>query len=106
MAPTVLSVISLILSALALISVIILVLISVFGTDRGSSTALTGQAVLFVSGMVLFTAVTWIFAIAGGLSGFIMMIVDIAVKSTDILWMPITSMVIGLISIIVSVFVY
>ena len=105
-APTVCSVIALVASVLAFINALILVLISVFGPESGSATALTNRAVFFVSGMVLFTAGTWIFGILGGFAGFVMLIVDLAIKRGAILWMPIVSMILSTISIIMSVLVY
>ncbi len=104
--PTVLSVISLVISALGFICAVILLLISVFGREGGSATALTKNAVMFVSGMVFFTAFAWIFAILGGFAGFFMMIVDVAVKRTNILLMPITSVILGIISIVMSIFAF
>ena len=106
-APTVLSVITLVISLLAFICSISLILISVFGPDSGgSSTAITNRALFFVSGMVLFTGAAWILAMIGILAGFIMLIVNIAVKRAGILWMPITSVVVCVISMIMSIFAF
>ncbi len=56
--------------------------------------------------MIVFTAATWIFAILGGFVGFVMLIVDIVAKRLNILWMPITSMVLGIVSLIMSAIAY
>lgn len=92
--PAVFSVIALAFSALAMICAIVLITISAVGPERGgSSTALTNRAVLTLSGMIFFTGFTWIFAMIGGLMGFVMTIVDIIVKRVKIIWIPIVAMV-------------
>ena len=101
--PVVFSVIALVFSALAMICAIVLIIISVVGPERGgSATALTNRAVLTVSGMIFFTGFTWIFAMIGGLMGFVMTIVDIIVKRVKIIWIPALAMVLGITSIILS----
>ncbi len=105
--PTVISVIALVVSGLALICVVLLLIISKTGTGQGgSATAITNSAALSVTGMVFFTAFTWIFAILGGLIGLIMLIIDIAVKRANILWMPISAIVVGVISILLSILAF
>ena len=105
--PTVISVIALVASGLALICVVLLLIISKTGTGQGgSATAITNSAALSVTGMVFFTAFTWIFAILGGLIGLIMLIIDIAVKRANILWMPISAIVVGVISILLSILAF
>ena len=105
--PTVISVIALVVSGLALICVVLLLIISKAGTGQGgSATAITNSAALSVTGMVFFTAFTWIFAILGGLIGLIMLIIDIAVKRANILWMPISAIVVGVISILLSILAF
>jgi hypothetical protein len=52
--------------------------------------------------MIFFTAGVWIFGIIGSLLGFIMTIVDIVAKRTRILWMPITAVVLAIVSIVLS----
>ena len=100
--PTVFSVISLVLSALAFICAILLyIIVNVVPKQGGTATALTGRAVLTVSGMVIFIAGAWGFGLIGGLAGFIMTIVDAATKRTKILWIPICAIVLGVISIVV-----
>ena len=105
--PTVLSVIAFVISILALICAIALIIISKVGPESGgTATALTNRAVFTVSGMIFFTGFTWLFAMLGGLAGFIMTIVDIAMKRTGILWMPIVATLTGIISIILSFAAY
>ena len=106
-APNVISVIALVVSGIALICVVLLLIISKTGTGQGgSATAITNSAALSVTGMVFFTAFTWIFAILGGLIGLIMLIIDIAVKRANILWMPISAIVVGVISILLSILAF
>ena len=101
--PTVISVISLIFSVLALICAILLIIVSNVGPERGgSATALTNRAVLTVSGMVFFTGFTWLFAMVGGFTGFIMTIVDAVVKRVRIIWIPILAVILGITSMILS----
>ena len=101
--PVIFSVIALAFSALALICAIVLIIISAVGPESGgSATALTNRAVLTVSGMIFFTGFTWIFAMIGGLMGFVMTIVDIIVKRVKIIWIPVLAMVLGITSIILS----
>ena len=101
--PVVFSVIALVFAALALICAIVLIIISAVGPESGgSATALTNRAVLTVSGMIFFTGFTWIFAMIGGLMGFVMTIVDIIVKRTKIIWIPVSAMVLSITSIILS----
>ena len=101
-APMVFSIIALVFSSLALVSAILFIIVLHIGPESGgTATALTGRAVLTVSGMILFTAATWGCAMTGGFLGFIMMIVDIAVKRLKILWIPILSMVLGIAGIII-----
>ena len=100
--PVVFSVIALVFSALALICAIVLIIISDVGPESGSATALTNRAVLTVSGMIFFTGFTWLFAMIGGLIGFIMTIVDIVVKRVKIIWIPVSAMVLGITSMILS----
>lgn len=105
--PTVISVIALVVSGLALICVVLLLIVSKAGTGQGgSATAITNSAALSVTGMVFFTAFTWIFAILGGLIGLIMLIIDIAVKRANILWMPISAILLGVISILLSILAF
>ena len=101
--PVVFSVIALVLSTLALICAIVLIIISVVGPEGGgSATALTNRAVLTVSGLIFFTGFTWIFAMIGGLMGFVMTIVDIIVKRVKIIWIPALAMVLSITGIILS----
>ena len=101
--PVVFSVIALVFSVLALIFAILLIVVSAVGPERGgSATALTNRAVLTVSGMIFFTGFTWLFAMIGGLIGFVMTIVDIIVKRVKIIWIPVLAMVLGIISMILS----
>lgn len=105
--PTVISVIALVVSGLALICVVLLLIISKTGTGQGgSATAITNSAALSVTGMVFFTAFTWIFAILGGLTGLIMLIIDIVVKRANIVWIPISAIVVGVISILLSILAF
>ena len=105
--PAVISVIALVISVIALIFVLLLLIISKAGTGQGgTATAVTNTAALSVAGMVFFTAFTWIFAILGGTMGLIMLIVDIVVKRANILWMPISAIVLGGISILLSLSVF
>ena len=88
---------------LALICAVLLIVVSAVGPESGgTATALTNRAVLTVSGMIFFTGFTWVFAMVGGLMGFIMLIVDIVVKRVKIIWIPILAMVLGVISVILS----
>ncbi len=105
--PVVFSVIALVFSALALICVIVLIIVSVVGPESGgSATALTNRAVLTVSGMIFFTAFTWIFAMIGGLIGLVMTIVDIIVKRVKIIWIPVSAVVLGVTSMILSTILF
>lgn len=101
--PVVFSVIALVFSAFALICAIILIIISAVGPESGgSATALTNRAVLTVSGMIFFTGFTWMFAMIGGLMGFVMTIVDIIVKRTKIIWIPVLALILSITSTILS----
>lgn len=101
--PVVFSSIALTASVLALICAVLLIVVSAVGPESGgTATALTDRAVLTVSGMIFFTGFTWVFAMVGGLMGFIMLIVDIIVKRVKIIWIPILAMVLGVISVILS----
>ncbi|MCR5687256.1 MAG: hypothetical protein K6G58_04480 [Lachnospiraceae bacterium] len=104
---TVFSVIALAVSVLALICVLLLLVISKAGTGQGgTATAVSNSVALSVTGMIFFTAFTWIFAISGGMAGFIMLITDIAAKRADIVWMPILAVVLGIVSILLSLLAY
>ena len=101
--PVVFSAIALTASVLALICAVLLIVVSAVGPESGgTATALTNRAVLTVSGMIFFTGFTWVFAMIGGLMGFIMLIVDIVVKRVKIIWIPILAMVLGITSVIMS----
>ena len=103
--PAVFSVISLILSVLAFICVILLLIITRVGPESGgTATALTNRAVLTVSGMIFFAGFTWVFALIGGFTGLIMTIIDLVMKRFKIIWIPILSMVLGIISFVLSAF--
>ena len=105
--PTVISVIALVVSGIALVCVLLLLIISKAGTGQGgSATAITNSAALSLAGMVFFTAFTWIFALLGGLVGIIMFVIDIAVKRTNILWMPISAIVLGVTSMLLSILAF
>ena len=94
---TVLSIIAFATSAIAMIFAILFVIIVNVGPESGgTATALTGRAVLTVSGMILFTAATWGFGMLGTLMGFVMTIVDLAKRSFRIVWMPIAAVVLGI----------
>lgn len=101
--PFVLSLISFIFSFLALINAMILIYIVSFDTQGGTATALNGQAVAAISGLILTIGGTWGFSIIGGLMGVVMAIVDGSTKRTNIIWMPIVAIVVSLISILVSI---
>ena len=101
--PVVFSAIALTASVLALICAVLLIVVSAVGPESGgTATALTNRAVLTVSGLIFFTGFTWVFAMVGGLMGFIMLIVDIVVKRVKIIWIPILAMVLGVTSMILS----
>ena len=101
--PVVFSVIALVFSVLAIICAVILIIISNVGPESGgTATALTNRAVLTVSGMIFFAGFTWLFAMAGGLMGFVMIIVDIIVKRVKIIWIPVLAVILGIISVILS----
>ena len=105
--PTVFSVIALVVSVMALICVLLLLIISKAGTGQGgTATAITNSAALSVTGMIFFTAFTWIFAILGGMIGLAMLIIDIVVKKASTLWMPISAIVLGVISLLLSLLVF
>ena len=105
--PTVFSVISMSFSALAFIFSIVLLIIAKIGPESGgTATAPTNRAVFTVAGMIFFTGFVWIFAMIGGFAGFIMTIVDIATKRTMILWIPVSAMVLSVISILMSTFAF
>lgn len=105
--PTVISVIALVASVIAFVCVILLLIVSKAGTGQGGSAmAITNSAALSVTGMVFFTAFTWIFAILGGLIGLIVLIIDIAVKRANILWMSISAIAVGVISILLSILAF
>lgn len=107
MVPTVVSVIALVVSGIALVCMLLLLIMSKAGTGQGgSATAITNSAALSVAGMVFFTAFTWIFAILGGLIGLIMFVIDIAVKRGNILWMPILAIVLGVTSMLLSILAF
>ena len=107
MVPTVVSVIALVVSGIALVCVLLLLIISKTGTGQGgSATAITNSAALSLAGMVFFTAFTWIFALLGGLVGLIMFVIDIAVKRTYILWMPILAIVLVVTSMLLSILAF
>ena len=106
-APNVISVIALVVSGIALVCAILLLIVSKVGTGQGgSATAITNSAALSVTGMVFFAAFTWIFAILGGLIGLIMLIIDIVVKRANIVWIPISAIVVGVISILLSLLAF
>ena len=106
-APAVFSVIALVVSAMAMICVILLLIVSKSGTGQGgTATAITNSAALSVTGMIFFTAFTWIFAVLGGMIGLIMLIIDIVVKRANILWMPVLAIVLGVISILLSLLAF
>ncbi|MBR1597617.1 MAG: hypothetical protein IJ661_01740 [Lachnospiraceae bacterium] len=101
MVPTVISIISLAFSSFAIICAILLLLVVNVGSKSGdTSTALTNEAVLTVSGMIILILGTWGFAVIGGLMDFIMTIIDIAIKRIRILWMPVLAMVMGIVGIV------
>ncbi|MCR5673005.1 MAG: hypothetical protein K6F87_04755 [Lachnospiraceae bacterium] len=100
-APTVLSVIALAFSALALLCVMSLVIVTKVGPESGSATALTWRAVFTVGGMIFFIGFTWILGIMGILAGLVMMIVDIATARKKILWIPILAVVVAIVSIVI-----
>lgn len=102
-APFVLSLISFILSLLALINAMILTYIVSFGDQGGTATAVNGQEVAALSGLILTVGGTWGFSIIGGLMGVVMTIVDSTTRRMNIIWMPIVAIVVSVISILISV---
>ena len=101
--PVVFSAIALTASVLALICAVLLIVVSAVGPESGgTATALTNRAVLTVSGMIFFTGFTWIFAMIGGIMGFVMTIVVIIKKRVKIIWIPIAAMVLAVTSMILS----
>lgn len=101
--PAAVSIIALVTSVMALICMIFSLIISKAGNGQGgTATAITNSAALSVIGMILFTAFAWIFAVLGEIIGFIMLTADIVMKRTDILWMPVAAMVLGVISMVIS----
>lgn len=105
--PTIVSAIALVNSGIALVCVFLLLIISKAGTGQGgTATAVTNSAALSVAGMIFFTAFTWIFAILGGLIGFIMLTIDIVVKRANIVWIPVSAIVLGVISMLLSILAF
>ena len=106
-APVVLSGITFGISALAAVCAALLLFLTVFGTGSGGpATALTNQAVFFVTAVVLLTGAVWLFSVLGGLAGLIMTIADIALRRFSILWMPIVAVVLSIACFIVSFLVF
>ena len=106
-APKVFSMIFMITSVIACICAVILrgIVGSVTGSS-GSATAVTNSAVITVAGIVFLSAGTWVFSLIGGVGGFIMLIIDLVIKRVKILWIPVTAIILGVISVMITVLAY
>ena len=106
-APKVISKISMITSVIGFICAIMLFRIggSMSGSP-GSATAVTGSVAIMVTGIVFLSAGTWVFSLIGTVSGFIMLIVNLVTKRTDIVWIPVTAVILGVVSLIISVIAF
>lgn len=90
------SIVSLVISGLGIISLgMIGVMLIYAGSGGGSATAVTNEAVLGIAGILLFVACAWIFGAIGGLMGIVMTIIGLVKKYFRIIWIPILSVVLG-----------
>ena len=92
------SIVSLIFSGLgALFSLMVVVMYFFGGSGGGYHTAVTNEAILGIAGVMIFAVGSWIFGFIGFLMGLIITIVGFVKKMTEKIWMPILSIVLGLV---------
>lgn len=85
----VLSIISLVITGHGAASLAMIgVMVMYAGSGGGSSTSITNEAVLGIAGVLLFIALSWIFSAIGGLMGLVLLIVGLAKKYFERVWMP------------------
>ena len=92
---TVASIISLVLSGLAVVCLLFLIPMYLFAGSGGSSTAVTNEAVLGIAGAILLVGGSMIFGAVGAIMGIVMTIIGIVKKYFSRIWMPILSIVLG-----------
>ena len=98
------SIVSLAISGLSIVSLILVGVMLLFsGSGGGSATAITNEAVLGIAGILLFVACSWIFGGIGGLIGIVMTIIGLVKKYFKRIWMPILSIVLGVIPLLGAV---
>ena len=92
------SVISLIISgSAALFSLMVVVMYVFAGSGGGYHTAVTNEAILGIAGIMVFAVGSWIFGFIGFIMGLIITIIGFVKKMTEKIWMPILSIVLGLV---------
>lgn len=97
------SIVSLIFSILGIISMIMIYVMFIYAGSGHGTQAVTNEAVLGITGAIFFIGMMWFFAGLGALIGFIMTIVGIASKNTKILWIPVVSLILGMIPYVITI---
>lgn len=90
------SIVSLVITGLEILSGIMVFFSLVFAGTGSSHTAVTNEAVIGLTGMVLFIAGFLIIGAIGGLTGLVVAIIDLAKKQFKLVWMPVISVVLGI----------
>ena len=103
----VVSIVSLVISGLGILSLVMIGVMLIYaGSGGGSATAITNEAVLGIAGMLLFVACAWIFGAIGGLMGIVMTIIGLVKKYFRIIWIPILSVVLGMLPFLGAILLY
>ncbi len=92
------SIIDLVIAGLGLLAqMMVFVMYFYAGSGGGANTAVTNEAVLGIAGVLFFGAASWIIGGIAILMGLIMTIITIVKKQFITIWMPIVSIVLGII---------
>lgn len=94
------SIISLVISGLGMLSLFMTVVMFFYAGSGNNSTAVTNEAVLGIMGIMVFVVGAWIFGLLGLIMGIIVTIVGLVKKQFKLIWMPIVSVVLGIIPLI------
>ena len=99
--PKILSIITLIISAISLLSAIALLILTNTTVEGGKAVGF--QMTGYIAGIGIFMIGSLVLALIGGFAGFIMTIVMLVTKRATIVWMPLVSMTACVASVIISI---
>ena len=100
------SIISMGISGMGILAILLAVGALFLGGSGGSSTAITNEAVIGIAGFILLIGCSAICGVVGTISGVVMTIITIVKKKNKTIWIPILSVVIGLLPFALAILLF